>query len=80
MALRHDVLSEDRCAASGRPHQTEDHADGGALTRAIGAEKADDLPAAHLQIEPIDRGERAEALHQSGGAENDIFGHQVNLR
>ena len=45
--------------------QPAQHADGRGLARAVAAEKAEDLPRAHVERHPVDGGERAEPAGQS---------------
>src|SRR5581483_12100298 len=57
-----DVVAADSGGAGGRVEQTAEHLDGGGLAGAVGAEEAEKLALAHLQVHVIHRRERAELL------------------
>ena len=52
-----------QCAAA-RRKQAAQHAEGGGLAGAVGPEQAEDLAAAHLEVDVVDGGEGAEFLDQ----------------
>src|SRR2546426_2048588 len=68
-ALPHDVVSRDtRRAARGCEEGREQVNDGG-LTGAVGPEQAEERPVADLEVEPIERAERAELLAEAAGVD-----------
>ena len=50
--------------AGGRPQESEQAADRGALARAVWPQEAVDLPPIDLELDPADRNERAVLLHE----------------
>jgi hypothetical protein len=56
---------EHRHLARSRPGQPEDHVNGRCLARAIRAEERDDLTRGDVQVDALDRLDRAEALVQA---------------
>ena len=57
LALLDDIVAVDAGGAAGGLEQGAQHADGGGLSGAIGAQQAKDLALLDLQADPIHRGE-----------------------
>ena len=57
-----DLVEED--LALGRALEARDHAQGGRFAAARGAEEREELARRHIEVDPCDRGELTEALHQ----------------
>src|SRR5207253_9972021 len=57
-------------AAAARSQQSDEHLDGGGLAGAVGAEEAEQLPGAHLQVQVFHRREAAVALGQEAGGQH----------
>ncbi len=64
LGLPRDVSPATRAAPSLGREQAAEHADGGRLARAVGAEVAEDLARRHLERDVVHRGEGAEAAGQ----------------
>ena len=64
LGIARDVDAADDGRAGGRPQQTAQHADGGRLAGAVGAEKAEDLAGFDVERQLIDGRERAEPARE----------------
>ncbi len=63
-ARRAQVDAGDAQRAAGRRQQAAEHAEGGRLAGAVGAEQAEDLAGLDLEADVVDGGEGAELAHQ----------------
>jgi hypothetical protein len=54
--------------------QRREHLQHGGFSCPVGAEHAEDLPLAHVQVNAVDRAERAELLNQAGGVNSGCGG------
>ncbi|MEJ0044679.1 MAG: hypothetical protein WDM81_21760 [Rhizomicrobium sp.] len=70
------VVAEHRALAFRGAEQAAQHADGGGLARAVGAEEAPDLPRRHRDIDVVDRELGAEALGQPTHVDGEFGGHE----
>jgi len=70
-AVQPAIVTENRGRAAGGPEQIEEQADGGGFACAIQTEKAEDLALNDVEVEIVQRGERAvsfrEATNRNGG-------------
>ena len=69
-AVAADVEAEHRALAGVGGQQAADHADGGRLARAVGAEKADDLTLGDPQRDMIDGEDAIERLGEAGNVDD----------
>src|ERR1041385_3178319 len=67
LGLVHHVHPDHVRAARGRRDEPGEHPDGGGLAAPVGAEEAEDLAPRHLEVEPLDRHDRAEDLAEPAG-------------
>ncbi|MNT37210.1 hypothetical protein D3C72_1733370 [compost metagenome] len=68
-----DLAAEHFDLAGAGQQQAAEHADGGGLAAAIGAEEAEHLGAVDVQVQPVDGGELAEALGQAACADHRLI-------
>ena len=74
MALGQDVIAQTGPASAVGRQQAAEHADGGGLARAVGTEKAVNLPAPHLKGQVMHHHARAERLGQARHIDDDVGG------
>src|SRR5262249_39751359 len=67
-----DVDAVDLDGAGGGAQQPDQHADGGALARAVAAQEGEDAARLDGDAQVIDRGEVAEALGEPGGPDDRV--------
>ena len=65
LGLTGDVVAENVDVAGGWSEQAAEHADGGRLAGAVGAEKSEDPGAGDIQVQTIYRAHGAEVLAQA---------------
>ena len=73
--VRRHVVAEAQRAPRRRPHEAEDHANGGALAGAVGSEEAEHLAGVEVDIEPADGLDLAVALAQALGTHDFFLWH-----
>ena len=69
LGLLRDAQAQHLDLALARRQQAAQHADGGGLAGAVGAEEAVDLRARHVEVDVVDRDQRAEAAGQPARAD-----------
>ncbi len=67
--LAHDVVPGDARRAATRGQQRREDMNGCGLARAVRPEKAEELALTHLQIEGVERANRAEVLAETAGCD-----------
>jgi hypothetical protein len=74
-----DVHPEDPGLPGVDGEQRGEHAQRGGLAGPVRTEHAEDLPLAHLEVDPVDRAEPAEILHQAGRVNSGGVCHLICL-
>src|SRR6202035_1292395 len=75
--LAHDVVAQARAFAAVRGEQSAEHANRRRLAAAVGAEKAENLAAAHAERKVLDHVVLAEMLVDAVHVDDDVGGTRV---
>ena len=73
------VQSQDGSAAAGGPEQVHEHADGGGLARAVGAEVAENLAGLDLDVQVYGAGALTVVLGQALSVDDGVIQGDVGL-
>ena len=76
--LVEDVVAVDARRAPGRGDEAREDAHRGRLAGAVGAQEADDFATTNLEVDLVDRTERAEALAQLVRVDHHVGGHPTS--